>query len=259
MAMAAPDDQHPDAPGRPGADPSDDDLPPRIHRLAEFLAEFTAPDPTPRARIDGHDLTRAFTAWAHLHRHGPTAGPGVLYSDLRRLGLTVRRSSGNRYIVEARTVPPAARPAFDQLLAVAESPEFAAQRHPALEVTTMARDLRLQAGDLARQALEAVLPRTFEAIDEALQSPDVNTRLRATELVWQRIIPKVAVREAPPEAIDVKPTETRPSLMEVENLLRARLTDVAGEHPGVEKHLAGEHLGAGKHSEVGATGRDEGD
>lgn len=194
-------------------------LPPRVELLTAFLDQFFVRrrDPDPAARTDAHDLCRAFRAWAQGHGED-TAGPAVVYSDLRRLGLAVRRSSANRYAVMGLVPAPHHEAALERLLGLADDPD---RRRPQ-EARTMARDLTAQARDLAADAMARLMPATFEAVFEALASPDLNTRLRATELVWARTLPKLAVKPVEEDAIDVKPVENRPSLSDVMAVIEAQ-------------------------------------
>jgi hypothetical protein len=218
-------------------DGGEHELPLRLQPLARFIDEhylFRLDDPA-ASRLDAYDFVRTHRSWLRLNQLPDPPGQATTYSDLRyHFGLTVRRSSGNRYIIEGLQPRPGRHYDLERLLALADQPY---RPLPQPELAAVSRDVRLQVQQQAQQELERLLGRTYKIADDLLDSPDQNVRKSMLSEIWARYIPKVAVRIPAEEAIDVKAAD-RPSLAEIEEVLRARFAERSG---------------------VGATSRDEGD
>jgi hypothetical protein len=218
MALAdVPEDDHSIAP--PDGGGTGQPLPARLQPLARFIDEHfrVRPDDPAASRLDAFDFTLAFRTWLRLNHLPDAPGQAVTYSDLRvHFGLTVRRSSGNRYIIEG--LQPTAHSEFDRLIALAHQPDAPL---PQPELAIVSSDVRLQVRQQAQSEIEDLLGETYKEARDLLKSPDQNVRVRIIDMVWARTIPKVAVREVAPDAIDVNPVEARASLSDVMALIEA--------------------------------------
>jgi hypothetical protein len=220
--MAMPEEITPTDPlAPPDGGGTTEPLPPRLQPLARFIDTYflARPDDPAASRLDAYDFVCQLRAWLRINRLPDPPGQAVTYSDLRyHFGLTVRRSSGNRYVIEGIQPTPHHRSELERLLAYADQPDAPS---PPPELATISRDARLQTQQRAQSEIEDLLGQTYDEARALLKSPDQNVRLRLIDMVWARTIPKVAVREVAPDAIDVNPVEARASLSDVMALIEA--------------------------------------
>jgi hypothetical protein len=209
----------------PDDDPATDEPPQSAIEpdpLIAFVDRFTVPHPD--QRLDAADLLKAYLGWClHHPSHSHPPSNAAAYSRLRLQGHNVVRGAGNRQWIAGRTLAPHVLPEYQRFMGLADDPAARQALTVPTEVTVLGADLRREAARYGREALAPLYAKAVAVLRETMEDPDPRVRQISAKAVLNKFVPDVKGREPEDDVIDVPATISKPALVEVEALIRAKL------------------------------------